>query len=106
VNHQLYPNSLSIGGDVCEITDQGTSAAHGNKIVLTLHNPHSQRESFDMDVKVVLYGRQAGRFMEKYGHLHEDDYPSVLITGRLAVERDGTLFVICHIYHIMQETDS
>ena len=101
MNHQVYPNTTSIAGEVVEVTDLGESKAHGYKVVLTLHNPHKQRESFSMNVKVVLYGKQAEKYMTAHGN-PPINQTIILITGRLAVEKDGSMFVIAHKFHPME----
>ena len=84
------------------VTDLGSTVAHGHKVIITLYNPHSQRPSYDMSTKVVLYGRIGTRFLETYRPEQVYTYPALLITGRLAVEKDGSLFVIAHVYHEME----
>jgi len=98
-NQQVYPNTVTVGGEVTEVTDLGKTSNHGRKVILTVCNPHRARAAYDLIIKVALYGHVARHFMEK----HATSYPSIVFTGRMATERDGRMFVVANVLHELVE---
>ncbi len=89
-----YPNTVDICGSITDVQDCGPTAGSGSKVRAWLRNPSEEKQSFDVNVQCLGFGKNADRMMEAGPNR------TIHVTGRIGTDAGRTVVIADQVFFV------